>query len=57
MLILGIKGPANINKKNINFDLCLSPVPKFPTPIPKNTIYASNIKNITLRASSFKIFF
>ena len=33
-----INGPANIIKTITNFDLCLIPVPKFPTPKPNTNI-------------------
>ena len=36
--ILLIKGAANSININANLDLCLIPVPKFPTPIPKTKI-------------------
>ena len=52
-----IKGAA----KNINimtsFDLCLIPVPKFPTPNENTKIYASNIIKTILKVGFLQITF
>ena len=54
---LFINGAANNTNKATNFDLCLIPVPKFPTPTAKAITYDTKINKISFKALSRHIDF